>query len=250
MGTPVRFTFGITQAAKYQPLGSIGIPDPFFYASFDDDFLPFNSALYTETASGGTIAATAANGNGGRILFTTGAVANDFCELQLPSASFQIVTAPQKRLAFLTRVNLAALTDATLIAGLCETTVTPFSAITDGIYFIGAPGSANVTLNVVTGSTVIGSAVLSNVLVAGQDTDLGFYVNRDGNIYAFAGNSLEGAKDQNRASTVLGPNGGILYTSLTGVFTTALLNPTLAVSTNAAAAVTMVSDFLFAAMER
>lgn len=250
MGTPVRFTFGLTQAAKYQPLGSIGIPDPFFYASYDDDFLPYNSALYTATASGGTIAATVANGNGGRVLFTTGALASDFCELQLTTAGFAIQTAPQKRLAFLTRINLASLTDATLIAGLCEVTATPFTAITDGIYFTSTPGSANLTVKIVTSSTVIGTATLTNVLVAGQDIDIGFYLNRDGNLYIFAGNSLEGVKDQNRVSTNLGPNASILYSTLTGAFTTALLTPTLAVSTNAAAAVTLVSDFIFAAMER
>lgn len=244
MTTPARFLSGTTPAAVFQPLGNIGTPDPFFYASFEDDFLPYNSANYTVTATGGSVAAT--SGVGGRILLTTGAVAGNFAELQQPAAGF-LYTAGL-RLAFLCRLQVTNATTSALVAGLCPTTATPFGTITDGIYFTKAAGSTNVTLQATTTSASIGSVVVGTLTNA-TDYDLGFYVDRKGNIIGFFGNNLEGYKRQDFA--VLGPTAKILSSSLTGVLTTVSLNPTLAVSNGAtAAAMTGISDFFFAAMER
>lgn len=248
MASPTRWPSGITQAASYQPLGGIGIPDPFFYANYEDDFLHYNTGDYTVTASGGSVAATAASGSGGRILLTTGAVAGNFAELQLSTAGFQYTAG--KKLAYLARIQGAAVSTQAWILGLINTTATPFTAVADGIYFSKAAGSTNIVVNVVTGSATIGTTTITTAGLANNtDIDLGFYVDRLGNIKIFFGNNLEGNKRQDFAT--LGPMAGILASSLTGSITSVLLNPTLAVSNGAtAAATTAVADFQYAAMER
>lgn len=247
MSAPTRFLSGITQAASFQPLGNIGIPDPFFYAEYADDFLHYNTGDYTNTDTGGSTAATAANGTGGRLLMTTGATAGQFNEIQLSTAGFQYVSG--KKLVYLARVQVAAATTSSLIAGLIETNVTPFSSVADGIYFYKAAASTTLQLLVRKGSTTIGSIANVATIANATDIDLGFYIDGNGNIKVFVGSNLEGVKRQNYAT--LGPNYGILASALTSTFTAAQLNPTIAVSNGTtAAATTAVVDFQFAAQER
>ena len=244
MSAPSRFLSGVTQAASWQPLGNLGLPDPFFYAYFEDDFLPYNAALYTVT---GTAASTAAYGSGGRVLLTTGAVAGNFSELQLTSAGLQYTAG--KKLAFLTRIQAASMTTSSFITGLIATSATPFTAVADGIYFSKAAASTNITLTTVTGGIVGGTATITGALTDATDIDLGFYVDRLGNIKAFYGANLEGYKREDFAT--IGPNVAINAANRTGNITAVLLNPTIALSNGAtAAAMTGVSDFLFAAQER
>ena len=245
MGNPVRFTSGFTQDASFQPLGQLGMPDPFFYADYADDFIHYTPGDYTVTASGGTIAVSSTGGNGGRILFTTGATATNFAAIQLTAASFQYVAT--KKLAYLCRIQLADVTLPVVMAGLIQNTVTPYT-VTDGIYFTKAAGSTDIVVNVVTGSTVIGTTTLTGLLTNATDIDLGFTVDRLGNILIYAGNSLIGQKRQD--VTTLGPAAKILASSLTGAMMAVLLNPTLAIQTSTAAAKTMYVDFQLAAMER
>lgn len=243
MSAPTRFPTGLTNAASFQPLGQVGIPDPFFYAYYEDDFIPYNSALYTVTAATGSVAADVADGSGGRIKLANTAVASDFVSMQVPSAGLQYTAG--KKLAYLARVRVSS-TNTSVRIGLINTTATPFAAgLTDGIYFTIVAGV--VTLNVVTGSATIGSAVVGNITY-GADADLGFYVDRLGNIKAFVGSNLEGVKRQNVAT--LGPTGGVLASALTGTLTAVLLTPTLAVITTNSTVQSIVSDFQFAGMER
>lgn len=246
MASPMRIPAGFTQAASYQPLGGIGIPDPAFYAKFYDDFLPYQAGKYTVTAASGSVAQSMANGTGGRILFTTGAAIGNFAEIQMDAAGFNYTVG--KRLAFLARVQLADIVNSAMIVGLTQATATPFTAITDGIYFTKAAAGSTLQLIAVAGSTVLGTASITGAFTAAQDIDLGFYVDSQGNIRGFYGNNLEGFKNQNQA--ILGPNISILNTSLSGALSTANLAATLAVSASTAVAQTMVSDFLFAAQER
>lgn len=247
MAAPTRFQSGFTQDMRWQPLGELGIPDPFFYAYYDDEFLPYNAAEYTVTAASGSVAGTTTTGNGGRILFTTGATAASFAEIQLPVAGLQYVVG--RKLAYLARINVAAPTSSNIIAGLCNTTATPFTAIVDGIYFSVTYGSPVISLVVVTGGVNQATLVTPFSLTANTDIDLGFYVDRQGNIKAFIGANLVGARRPNTA--ILGPDSAIANSSLVTSITSALLNPTLAISNGAtAAAETMTADFQFAGMER
>lgn len=243
MASPVRFTSGLTQAASFQPLGQIGIPDPFFYAYYEDDFIPYNSAIYTVTAATGSVAADVADGNGGRIKLANTAAASDFVSLQVPSAGFQYTAG--KKLVYLTRVRISSTNTAVRI-GLINVTATPFAAgLTDGIYFTVTGGT--VTLNVLKASVSLGTAVVGT-LTYGSDVDLGFFVDSKGNIKTFVGANLEGVKRQDFA--ILGPNGGILASALTSTISTVFLTPTLSEITTNSTVQSLVSDFQFAGMER
>lgn len=246
MAAPTRFTSGITQAAKWQPLGDAGFPDPFFYSSFEDDYNPYVAGYYTVTATGGSVAQNTASNIGGRILLTTGATAGNFAELQV--APFIQYTAG-KRLFFLTRLQVASATTSQFVAGLISSNVTPLTSVADGIYVSKAAGSTNLVLNAVTGGASRGTATLSGILNNNTDIDLGIEVDRQGNVKLWAGSSLEGVKRPESAN--LGPNASILYTSLSGALTSALLGPTIALGNGTtAAAMTGISDFLLGAMER
>jgi hypothetical protein len=248
MAAPSRFTSGLTQAASFQPLGQVGIPDPFFYAYYEDDFFPYNAALYTVTApNSGTVAQNDANGIGGRIVFTTGATAGNFAEIQTPTAALQYTAG--KKLAYLARVQLAAASTSSFVAGLIETNATPFTSIANGFYFFKAAGSATLQFIIKNTTTTIGTLANIGTITALADIDLGFYMDRLGNTRIFVGSNLEGVKRQNVAT--LGPNYGILASALTGSITASQLNPTLAISNGSTAAATsMVADFQFAGMER
>lgn len=248
MSSPSRFPSGITQSMPWQPLGHAGVPNPFFYAQYEDDFLHYNSGDYTVTSpNSGTVAATAAKGSGGRLLFTTGATGGNYCSIQLSAAGFQIVSG--KKLFYLVRLQIDQITNDTFIAGLCNTTTTPLSGVADGIYFSKAAASTDIILTNRAGSATIGSVTISGALTVNTDIDLGFYVDRSGNIRAYVGSNLVGAKRPNMAT--LGPNYGIAASSLTAAQTAVLLNPTICIGNGAtASAITGVADFQFAGQER
>ncbi len=247
MGNPLRLNSGFTQDTVWQPMGELGTPNPFFYSLFHDDFQPYQAGKFTVTATGGSVAQTTANGTGGRILFTTGATIGNFAEIQVDSFGFNYSAG--KKFAFLARLQLADIVNSALIAGMISSNVTPFTAVADGIYFYKASAGSVLQLIAVTGSTVVGTVNLpGGLLAAVTDIDLGFYVNPEGTIKAFAGLNLIGQKRQNVA--ILGPAASILNSALSGALSTANLSPTLAVSAGTAVAQTMVSDFLLGAQER
>lgn len=250
MGTPTRFTGGLTQAAEFQPLGLLGIPDPFYYATLADDFLPFRAGDYTITAAGGSVAATANGGTGGRILFTTGATGGSFASIQQPTANFAHV--PGEKLSFLTRLNMADVVNTQIIAGLINTTATPLSAA-DGIYFQKGVGNTNITLIAVSGGTIVGQVTVPNLpnngFLNGADIDLGFLVDEKEDILIYVGYHLVGNKpNQNR--TLLGPVAKLRASDRTAALSILPTNPTVAIVAGTAAAQTGNCDFLFAAQER
>lgn len=256
-GSPTRWPGGFTQANSEQPLGQIGIPDPFFYCYYEDDFVPYNSALYTATLDGGTAAQTVANGAGGRVLLTSAAVNTDYVQLQLTSAPFQYTAG--KKLFYLTRIQIGAKATTTFIAGLVETEANPTATITDGIYFKYTANGTTISLIAVTGSTVIGTATIALSPTNNTDLDLGFYVDRHGNIVAFVGSNLEGNEEVQYSYVNLGPiaklwgagqSVAVGTPQLTGAISTVLLNPTIAVIAASAAAATLVADFQAAGTER
>lgn len=254
--SPSRFTAGFTQDASYQPLGNIGVPDPFFYAYYEDDFLPYNSALYTPTLDGGSAAQTAGTANvGGRVTLTTEAAASGYVSLQTTTAGIQWTST--HKLFYACRIQLAAIAGTGFIVGLIETVTTPFSAITDGIYISYTAGGTTMTLTAVTGSTTVGTASIPVAPVNATDIDLAFVVDRLGNIAVYAGNSLFGNKtyqyenlaEYGAVAKLYNQNATAGTNIMTGAITSALLNPTIAVSTTAAAE-TLIADFQAAGFER
>jgi len=240
--SPTRFTSGVTQDASYQPLGMIGIPDPFFYATYADDFLPYDVGGYTVTAATGSVASVA--GVGGRVILSTTGVISDFVSMQEPAAGFSYIAG--NKLAYLTRINLDSATLSTVQVGLIQTSATPLT-VTNGFFFKKASGATAITFTVMSGSAVQAVVTLPTVAVAATDIDLGFVVDRLGNVNIFCGTNLIGAKRQDFAT--LGPQAKIYATSI-ATPPAGLLNPTLVVQASTAVIRTMTADFQLAAQER
>lgn len=246
---PVRYPNGVSTDSPFGPLANFGQPHPFDYHVFEDDY-DILHGTYTQTHTGnGTIANTP--GDGGRLLFTTNSstpAASDVASLQLPAAGFSYTAG--KKMHFLARLQLSDVTNAAMLCGLIQTTTTPFT-VTDGIYFSKATGSAaNLTLNCVSGSSNVGQLVIPTgayTLANATDIDLGFYIDRNGVVYAFVGSNLINTVQSNApAGQVKGPVGSVTPTS----FTAANLNPTIAIQSGTATSKTMNADFLMAAKER
>jgi hypothetical protein len=246
---PVRFPNGLSTDYPYGPLANFGQPHPFDYHYFADDF-DILHGTYTQTKTGnGTIANTAVDG--GRILFTTNSstpLTTDIASLQLPAAGFKY--AAGKKFHFMARIQVSDAVNAAFLAGMIQTTATPFT-VTDGIYFSKATGSAaNITLNCVSGSVNVGQLVIPTTaytLANNTDIDLAFSIDRNGVVYAYVGSDLIVQPPNNSpAGQVRGPVGSVTPSS----FTAALLNMTLALQSGTATSKTMQADFVLTSKER
>lgn len=288
---PTRLPAGASTDPPYGPLAQSGFGNPAFYHQFFDDFDNQLGAtgLYTITAAGGSVAHTP--GDGGLALFTTAAAANSFASIQLPAGSFVLpgtgATPPgsslsMKKMFYLARLQLAAATTGTFIAGLSTVTATPFTtgvqSITDGLFFYKPPnGTVLQLLNIASNANSPSGTGFTNTftipttaysLANATNIDLGFFIDRNQNLYAFVGAQLVGWIPQSGTGAtnvagvptlpVLGPvlanynfqaQGGSAATPI--LFTTGNLTPTLAVSNGTtAAATTMTADFHVVQKER
>ena len=251
MPTPNRFTSGFTQDAPWQPLGRMGVPNPFFYHQFFDDFNGFDTSQFNSTlTSAGTVANTAANG--GALLFTTNAttpLATDIASIQGKAAGFQNV--PGKKTFFMTRIRLGNITNPAFVLGLIQTTATPFT-VTDGIYFSKATGSTTINLVSVIGSVATTTPLVfpASFFAAATDIDLVFEITSGGDVVVSVGNGLVGYVPQSGTGAQTPPTRAPIQRVIGLALTTAVLNPTLAVQSGTAASQTMQSDFMLAAQER
>lgn len=249
MPSPMRIPAGFTQNLPFQPLAKVGIPDPLWDAYYVDDFMGYVAGFYTVTATGnGTIAATSANGTGGRVLFTTNSstpAGTDIVSMQVDSAGHSF--AAGQHTAFVTRLQLADVTNPAFLAGIIQTTTTPFT-VTNGVYFTKASGATAITLNVVSASVNVGSVTIplsALTLANATDFDLGFYYSEKGEVEVFAGNGLVGHKPNQNTAT-LGPIARVTPTAVP----TGQCTPTLALQSGTATSKTMVADFLYGCISR
>ena len=249
---PTRLTAGLTTDAPWQPLAQYGLRNPFFYHEVEDDFdSSIASSIWTQTHTGNGSIAHAA-GDGGTILFTTNSAApatTDIAAIQLPAAGFTI--AAPKKLFFLARLQVSDVANAAFLAGLIQTTTTPFT-VTDGIYFYKASGSAsNLVLNYAVGGTITSLTIPVAAYTLANNTyvDLAFTTDRLGNLYAYIGSQLVGFIPQSGSGTLTPPRGPAASVA-TPTLTTATLNPTLAIQSGTASSKTMTADFIMASKER
>lgn len=261
---PVRNPAGATSAPPYGMFADCGYGDPTFYHQFYDDF--DNSlgpaGLWTITAASGSVAQTP--GDGGLALFTTGSVSAQFAEIQLPAANVTLPGTTTKKLFFAARFQLSDVLADVAIVGLCNTTATPFTAVADGVYFSKPNGSAVLNLITVVGGTATTWTIPTAfyTLANATNIDVGFMIDRYGTLKVFIGSQLYGYIPQSGTGAVstvtgqsllpvLGPALVIGYpNSTTWSQTSANLNPTAALQTQAAAAKTMTLDFIGVSKER
>jgi hypothetical protein len=254
--SPARLTAGLSFDQPWGPLAAMGTPNPFFYHMFQDDFDYLDTQLYTATKTGaGTIANAA--GDGGQLLFTAAASSAAICELQVAVANFTLPTPTlPKKLFFLTRVQFSDITNCELFAGLVNVTTT-VAGIADGVYFQKVAGGTTMNLIVISGSTVqatiaIPAAVLALYLATATWIDLGFQVNRKGDVSIYVGYPLVGWVPASAwvSSTQAPPLGLVARATAPGTLSTANLAPMLMLRTGNSTAVTMSADFMLTAKER
>lgn len=253
---PVRNPSGNTTDQPFGPFADCGNGNPAFYHQFSDDFdnALGSTGLYTVTAAGGSVAHTP--GDGGLALFTTGAAAGNFAEIQLPAASF-VATASQK-MFYEARLQLANITTSAWVVGLVNTNTTPFTGgITDGIYFSKAAGATTINLIVVKASVVSVTVPIPVGAIAtyanATNFDLAWYLDRHGDIRIFASNQLVGWIPQSGTGTTSPPTIGLgpIARATAPILPTVSLNLTLAVSNGAtASATTLTADFQVMSKER
>ncbi len=241
---PVRYPSGVSTDFPWGPLANFGRPNPFGYHVWSDDFDGLN-ALYTVTASGaGTVAATPVDG--GALLFTTDAGASDLASIQLPIASFSYTAG--KKMFFLCRIQVSSASLVAFRAGLIQTTTTPFTAV-NGVFFSKVTGSAaNLLLNVTASSANVATTIPTAAYTFADATniDLGWYIDRQGNVFGFVGAPLVGYLPAQFAT-----NPGPVVMVATGTtIPTAVMNPTLVVQAGTATVKTMTANFMMAAVER
>ena len=246
---PVRFPSGLSTDFPYGPLANMGQPNPFMYHIEADDF-DMLATTYTATkTTAGTIASVA--GDGGLLLFTTNAttpLVTDIASLQNPVANFANIAG--KKMHFLTRLQTSDVVNSAILAGLIQTTTTPFT-VTDGIYFSKPTGSSTNLVLISMIASVATTLVIPTsayTLTNGTNVDLGFFVDRSGNIMAFVGSLLVGWIAQSGTGTP-GPTRGPCA-SFAPTITTAVLAPTLAIQSGSATSKTMTVDFMLASRER
>lgn len=255
---PVRYPSGVSFDPPYGVFGQMGTPSPIFYHVWYDDFDQEvnETGAYTKTTTGnGTVALVA--GDGGLGLFTTNSstpVGTDIASLQLPVAGFTVTAG--KKMFFATRFQASSISAAAFQFGLIQQTVTP-GTVTDGIWFSKAAGSlTGLSINISKASTPITVALPTNAytLANNVNVDLGFSVDRNGNVYAWVGAQLYGFIPQSGTGPVLppgnqGPVSSILLPAAASV-PIVNLTPTMAMQSGTTASSTMTVDFVVAAKER
>lgn len=257
---PSRFVSGMSADYPGGPTANMGLPNPAFYHVVFDDFdesVNVTSA-WTQTKSGnGTIVQAA--GDGGIALFTTNSstpLVGDIASIQKPVAGFTLPQAATsgKKIFFVCRLSLADVVNPAFLAGMIQTTATPFT-VTDGLYFLKATGSAaNLLLRHSIGSVNTDMIIPVNAYALANNVtiDLGWYINRNGEIHAFVGSQLVGWVPENQGGGLVGQRGPVAANStlLTAGLTTATLNPTIAVQSGTATSKAMNVDFGLWAKER
>lgn len=257
--TPARFPAGVSTDPVWGPLAQFGLPNRFSYHYFADDF-DDSLAVASVWAKNGTGTVVNTAGDGGLALFATTAVAAEFEQMQLSVGGFTFTAG--KKSFFLTRLQVSDVINAGVIAGLIQTTATAFT-VTDGLYFFKASGSAtNLVLRHTVGSvnTDIVIPTAAYTLANNTNIDLGWFVDRNQNIYAFVGSQLVGYMNQSGTGPVsssgtsilpvLGPVAALQQAVTPLTLTAVALNPTLAILAGTTTIKNMTVDLVMAAKER
>lgn len=183
-----RNQFGQSNARDTELFSDMYIQDETKSHVYIEDWDYYNGPATATAAGGFTLSGTGATaaqvaGDGG-ILQLTAATSAFIATLQRTIADFSI--AAGFRTWYRALLQLSSLANSgQIIAGLTNVTATPFTAITDGVWFSTTVATGAISLNVAVGSVVTTVALGSN-LVAAALADLKWYW--DGGIYAAAPN--------------------------------------------------------------
>lgn len=178
MPSPVRYTAGVSTAAKGSTLSNYPMPDPTRVFTIFDDFEQWSNTTggtadtpWVDTFVGTSTVAVVADEPFGAVVFTAGAVENDGAQVQWQTENFTMA-ANGKKTWFKTRFKLSDATQSDFLLGLAVLDTTAIAAdgdgVTDGIFFQKDDGTTTITFqcqkNATTGQlrdTNVGTATTS-----------------------------------------------------------------------------------------
>ncbi len=275
---PVRYPSGVSTDQVWGPLANFGQPNPFMYQIESDDLMgPISTdSDFVGVTSGTGAATTSVAGDGGLWLMTTstagagtsGIIGQKNTFVLPPQAytgtGLTSTLYPSKKVFFLARINVTNVAATTGYAGLIPSATTT-ALPTDGIFFVFT-NAATVALAAYSGSTLLWSvpipaAVLTLYYTNAAWVDIGFYMDRMQNVYAFMGYPLVGFLPASAWSGVNNVNAQPVPKAAVAAYqsvyngaivnpwtpTTAALTPGIIMS---GAVQTAYADFILAAKER
>lgn len=256
--SPVRYPSGVSVDNPFGVTGNMGLPNPLFYHMWADDMDQevAETGAYTKTVTGnGTVALTP--GDGGLALFTTNSstpLAADIASLQLPVAGYTVTLG--KKMFYMVSFQASSISAAAFQFGFIQQTVTP-GTVTDGIWFSKAAGSlTNLAINISKASAAVTVALPTNAYTLANATQiqLGFSMDRNGNVQAWVGSQLVGNVPLAGTGSVLPPGNqgpvAAINSPATANIPIVNLTPTMAMQSGTTASSTMTVDFVLAAKER
>ncbi len=226
-----RFEYGVTNVGQDTLFADMVQPDPTLFHQYFNDFDTYVAGdwVVTETDSGATQALTA--GDGGLLLVTNTAADDDLVALQKTPAAWSFTAG--KKTFFRARFKVSDATQSDLVIGLQVVDTTPLD-VTDGVYFLKADGSTDVSVicrkNATTGST---SASAITTLADDTFVELGWYYDGDSKVYYEVNGSVLGSLD---ASSAFLPDANVTVS--------------FALQNGEAVAKTMTVDYIYVAKER
>ena len=188
--TPTRFPKGVGTATAETAFGMLGMPNPFKYHVYADDFTIFgiDNWFVTDTSTG-TPTYTVADTDGGVLAILNGTADNDHQWLMSGTSagageSYTFETG--KAVWFSTKIKISDATQSDFFAGLVIATATDpvGTAPTDGIFFRKDDGDTNIDFVVTKDST---ATTATAITTASDDTfvELAFYYDGDSTITYF-----------------------------------------------------------------
>jgi len=225
-----RFGSGVTNNEVASIFNSMTMLDPTKFHVFLEDFDYFTAGDWTITEVGAAGTEALADGDGGLLLLTVDAGAADSIAMQKVGSSFLMAAGKKAFGKFRLKLNLA--TQSRFLIGLAITDTTPEDA-TDGMYFIKADGSTDISVvcrkNATTGSTT----AVATTLVDDTFIDLCYFYDGVDRLYYGYNTTVVGYLD---ASASFLPD--------------IVLTPTIFVGNGEAVAKIGTVDLFFAAKER
>lgn len=235
MGSPTRFTHGVTNVDKVSPFAMMGQLSPLTYHTFFNDFDNYVAANWVITNVGVTPTQALADADNGVLLLTMAATDDSSSFLQKVGESFLLASG--KKAFFAARFAVSDATQSDWVAGLQVLDTTPLD-VTDGIYFQKDDGDALIDFYVSKDATTgrLTSTAVATASAAGVYMQLAFYF------------------DGKRYVTVWKDGVQVANVDLTATLATYLPDTELTISfgvqNGEAVAKTMSIDYVFAAQER
>ncbi len=204
MGTPTRFTAGVSIDKASNVMGNMPLPDPNNVVLYHNDFHTYAAGDWTVNAGGAGSSTAIAAGAGGLLTLTT-ATSGAESIVGNPSFFFQAATGSAAGNQFWFTTNITQ--DATVAnpdyqVGLVKGTMSAFQNETDGVYFMKKTGAVvsgtdtawNLVIKAAAGSTTTIRLPASTIPVNSATIQLGFYYNAKAvpTLYVFFNGNIVG----------------------------------------------------------